>query len=108
MKSFYRWIFVVFLALLFGCQQQQSQQPTFTEAEKEALKKEVTQDNACWGQATKVFAQMGEVGEHSSSFPTPRLGLANLARAVFGEDGTMQDLGAFVADELGLSIAACM
>lgn len=65
-------------------------------------------DQACWGQATKVFARMGLVGEHSSSFPTPRLGLANLARAIFGEDGTMQQLGAFVADALGFSIDECM
>ena len=111
MKSFYRWIFVVFLALLFGCQQQQPQQPTFTEAEKEALKKEVTEDKACWGQASAVFAQMGLTGEHSSSFDTPRLGLRNLARVLFEAevipDDSMQALGAFVADALGLSIEAC-
>ncbi|MFZ3048131.1 MAG: nuclear transport factor 2 family protein [Desulfatirhabdiaceae bacterium] len=38
MKSFYRYAFVVFLVLLFGCQQQQR---TFTEVEKDAVKKEV-------------------------------------------------------------------
>lgn len=68
-------------------------------------------DNACWGQATKVFAQMGEMGEHASGFENPRLGLRNLARALYEadiiEDDSMQALGAFVADELGLSIAAC-
>lgn len=32
-------------------------------------------DRACWGQATKVFAQTGEIGEHASAQPTPRLGL---------------------------------
>lgn len=68
-------------------------------------------DKACWGQATKVFAQMGIMGEHASGFDTPRLGLRNLARALFEqgvlEDDTMQALGAFVAAELGLSIEAC-
>jgi hypothetical protein len=69
---------------------------------------DTSQEDACWGQASKVFAQMGEMGEHSSGFPTPRLGLRNLARAVFGEDGTMQDLGAFVEADLGLEIDACV
>jgi hypothetical protein len=68
--------------------------------------------NACWGQASAVFAQMGEMGEHSSQMPTPRLGLRNLARLLYEEgilpDDTMQSLGAFVAAELGLSIDACM
>ena len=36
-------------------------------------------NNACWGQATAVFAQMGEMGEHASQQPTPKLGLRNLA-----------------------------
>jgi hypothetical protein len=67
--------------------------------------------NACWGQASKVFAQMGAMGEHSSSFETPRLGLRNLARALYEqgvlEADTMQALGAFVAAELGLEIDAC-
>ncbi len=66
---------------------------------------------ACWGQATKVYARTGELGEHSSQFPTPRLGLRNLARALYEqgvlEDDSMQALGAFVAAELGLSISAC-
>lgn len=67
---------------------------------------------ACWGQATAVFAQTGVMGEHASDQPTPRLGLANLARALY-DDGvidapTMQALGAFVADALGLSIDACL
>ena len=67
---------------------------------------------ACWGQASKVFAQMGAMGTHSSSQSNPRLGLRNLARALFDEgvlsDDTMQALGSFVAAELGLSIEACM
>ena len=68
--------------------------------------------NACWGQATKVFAQMGDMGTHSSSQTTPRLGLRNLARYLFDQgviaDDTMEALGQFVASELGLSIDACM
>jgi hypothetical protein len=68
-------------------------------------------DAACWGQATKVFAQTGEMGEHASQEATPRLGLRNLARALYADgvlaDDTMQSLGAFVADALGLSIEAC-
>jgi hypothetical protein len=66
---------------------------------------------SCWGQASMVFAQMGLMGEHSSSFETPRLGLRNLARSLADagvlEDDSMQALGAFVARELGLSIEAC-
>jgi hypothetical protein len=67
--------------------------------------------NACWGQASRVFAQMGEMGEHSSGFATPRLGLRNLARELAAAgiipDDSMASLGAFVAAELGLSIEAC-
>lgn len=66
---------------------------------------------ACWGQATQVFARLGEMGEHASEFPTPRLGLRNLARALYEqgilEEDSMQALGAFVASALGLSIEAC-
>ena len=69
-------------------------------------------DQACWGQATAVFAQTGEMGNYASQQPTPRLGLRNLARALY-EGGvidadTMQALGVFVTTELGLSIDACM
>lgn len=67
--------------------------------------------DACWGQATKVFAQMGAMGEHASSEPTPRDGLRNLARMLADEgvipDDSMQSLGAFVAEALGLEIDAC-
>jgi hypothetical protein len=66
---------------------------------------------ACWGQATQVFARMGTMGEHASQEPTPRLGLRNLARALYEAgilpDDTMQSLGAFVAEALGLTIEAC-
>jgi hypothetical protein len=70
-------------------------------------------NNACWGQASAVFAQMGEMGEHSSSFESPRLGLRNLARFLYEsgeyglEDDSMASLGWFVATELELSIDAC-
>jgi hypothetical protein len=68
-------------------------------------------DSSCWGQATKVFAQTGEMGEHSSSFPTPRLGIRNLARALADADvipdDSMAALGSFVVDELGLTVEAC-
>ena len=67
--------------------------------------------SACWGQATQVFAQTGEMGEHSSQQATPRMGLRNLARALYAEgaldDDSMQALGGFVAREMGLSISAC-
>jgi len=68
-------------------------------------------DNSCWGQASAVFAQTGEMGKHSSQQPTPRLGLRNPARALYEAgvipDDSMQALGVFVANELGLSIEAC-
>lgn len=68
-------------------------------------------ENSCWGQASAVFAQTGEMGSHSSQQPTPRLGLRNLARALYDAsvipDDSMQALGVFVSDELGLSIEAC-
>jgi hypothetical protein len=68
-------------------------------------------DKACWGQATKVFAQMYDMGQHASQQPTPRAGLRNLARILYDQgaipDDSMQALGAFVADALGLSIEAC-
>jgi hypothetical protein len=67
---------------------------------------------SCWGQATKVFAQTGEMGPHSSQQANPRLGLANLARYLYNEgvipEPTLQALGAWVAAELGLSIDACL
>lgn len=69
-------------------------------------------DASCWGQATRVFAQAGEMGAHASQEPTPRLGLRNLARALYDQDviddDSMAALGVFVSDALGLSIEACM
>jgi hypothetical protein len=69
-------------------------------------------DQACWGQATRVFAAMGAMGEHASSYDTPRVGLRNLARTLYElgliPDDSMQSLGAFVATAEQLSIDACM
>ena len=52
------------------------------------------------------------MGEHSSQQPSPRLGLRNLARALYDAgiipDDSMHSLGVFVSSELGLSIEACM
>lgn len=68
-------------------------------------------EQACWGQASKVFAQMGEMGEHSSQQENPRAGLRNLARLLYDAgaipDDSMQSLGRFVVTDLGLSIDAC-
>lgn len=67
--------------------------------------------NACWGQATKVFALMREMGYHASEQEEPRAGLRNLARQLADDgvipDDSMASLGAFVADALDLSIEAC-
>jgi hypothetical protein len=66
---------------------------------------------SCWGQASAAFAQTGEMGEHASSYESPRLGLRNLARALHElgiiADDSMQALGAFVAEAEGLAVEAC-
>jgi hypothetical protein len=68
---------------------------------------------ACWGQASAVFAQMGEMGKHASQQPTPRVGLANLARSLYA-DGildapTLPALAAFlVSIDPDLTVEACM
>lgn len=68
--------------------------------------------NACWGQATAVFAQMGKMGMHASQEATPRAGLANLASALY-KDGvldapTIQALGAWlVSIDPDLTVEAC-
>ena len=66
---------------------------------------------ACWGQASKVFAQTGMMGQHSSSFDNPRLGIRNLARYLFDlgviPEDSMAALGAYVSDELGYDLSAC-
>lgn len=67
---------------------------------------------SCWGQATAVYAAMGLMGPHASEQSNPRAGLRNLARLLYDlgiiDDDTMAALGAYVAEELGLSIDACM
>lgn len=68
-------------------------------------------DDSCWGQATAAFAKTGEMGQHASQQETPRLGLANLADALYDggiiTEPTVQALGAWVTDELGLVVEAC-
>jgi len=69
--------------------------------------------NACWGQATAAFAQMGEMGEHASQQPTPRDGLANLANDLYDAGAidapTLQALAAFlVSIDPDLTVEACM
>ena len=70
------------------------------------------QGNSCWGEATAVFARTGVMGEHASQQTEPRLGLANLARALYEagvlQQPTLADLGAYVAGELGLQLDRCM
>ncbi len=64
-------------------------------------------DQACWGQATRVFAQTGAMGYHASNQDEPRLGLRNLAVVLFDagliDAPTLQALGAFVSED----ISAC-
>lgn len=68
--------------------------------------------SACWGQASAVFAQTGEMGQHASQEPTPRVGLRNLARSLYEggmiADDSMAALGQFVAQAYGPEIQACM
>jgi hypothetical protein len=95
MKKFYLFIILVILMAL-----------AFT-----SIVSAAPSSKSCWGQATKVFAQTGDMGEHASQQSNPRLGLRNLARSLADDgiipDDSMQSLGAFVAAELGLSIEAC-
>ena len=67
---------------------------------------------ACWGEATQVFAQLGDFGAHASQQATPRLGLRNVARALYEQgllpDDSLQALGAFLSAALELSIDSCL
>jgi hypothetical protein len=68
---------------------------------------------ACWGQATAAFAQMDEMGLHSSQEPTPRNRLAIHASYLYDEGvldaSTLQALGAFlVSIDPDLIVEACM
>ena len=42
-------------------------------------------DASCFGQSAAIMGQAGVMGEHASSFSTPRLGIGNLARLLGGE-----------------------
>ena len=57
-------------------------------------------EQACWGEATQVFAQLGEMGAHASQQPTPRLGLRNVARALY-------ELGLIPDDSLQALVLFC-
>jgi len=68
--------------------------------------------DACWGQATATFAQMGKMGEHASQEPTPRDGLSNLAHELYDagviDAPTLQALAAFlVSIDPELTVEAC-
>ena len=82
------------------------------EGEELAAPTSTSQDNACWGQLSVVYAQMGIMGDHSSQQEEPRDGLYNLA-VDFYEAGdisepSLQALGAYLNQALGLSIEACL
>lgn len=67
-------------------------------------------DNSrCWGTVTSQRAvAYGDIGEHSSSFAgEARLGLANVARLVLGEDATLGDLGEALGTLDGLDATSC-
>lgn len=56
----------------------------------------------CWGVVTSQFARADRgIGEHSSSQTNPRLGLGNVAKALFDQglisDPHVSDLGALLA-----------
>lgn len=69
--------------------------------------------NACWGQATAAFAQLGEMGDHASQQATPRDGLGNLANDLYDagliDAPNLQALAAFlVSIDPDLTVEACM
>ena len=61
-------------------------------------------DVACWGSVSSQFAQSepGALGDHASSFDSPRLGIGNVA---YINTGTHQPgvLGAFLGGLLSIS-----
>lgn len=69
-------------------------------------------NEACWGQATAIFAKSGEMGYHASQEETPRMGLHNLAvlLADLGiiEDDSLYSLALFVTADWNLTIDACL
>ncbi len=107
MKKFSALFAFVFLLSIFALSQAQT-----------------SQGNACWGQASAVFAQIeaGNMGVHSSDveqFNNPgRLGLYNLAVFLVdsgvieleeGEEPSLQVLGAWLVEmDPTLTVDACM
>lgn len=68
---------------------------------------------SCWGQATKVFAMMGKMGEHASQQEEPRYGLYNLAVEFYKvgiiDEPSMAAFGAYlVSVDPELTVEACM
>jgi hypothetical protein len=69
-------------------------------------------NHKCWGTVTSQrAATFHDIGEHSADQSTPRLGLGNVARALFEagltEGPTVGDLGAFLASVDGLDETYC-
>ena len=95
-----------------GCSQIASPTVPTGSAAASTLGTQLRSEQACWGEATQVFAQLGEMGAHASQQPTPRLGLRNVARALYEADlipdDTLQALGAFLSSAFGLSIESCL
>jgi hypothetical protein len=66
----------------------------------------------CWGTVTSQRAStFHDVGQHSSSQSSPRLGLGNVARALYDAGLTsgphVSDLGSFLASVDGLDETSC-
>ncbi len=61
----------------------------------------------CWGVVSSQRAQQGGLGEHSSSFDEPRLGLGNVARLVLGEGAHVSDLGTALAGLDEIEATSC-
>lgn len=70
------------------------------------------QGNSCWGEASAIFARMGEMGNHASEQDEPRVGLANLSWALYDmgviSEPTLNALAEFVTTELGLDLDRCL
>jgi hypothetical protein len=95
-----------------SCTQGTPLSPSALSADLATSLSQTSTPQACWGQATQVFARMREMGTHASAQANPRVGLRNLARDLYDmgvlPDDSLQALGAFVASALGLSIDSCL
>jgi hypothetical protein len=62
----------------------------------------------CWGVVTSQLAgaETGAVGEHSSEESTPRIGLANVTRDLFGLDH-ISELGTLLGEIDGIDATNC-